>query len=111
MFSFSSRRAATSRNRSGPRRRCSRGEGASGGLKAGGHRPDGPRIAHEIHNPLAGIANAFRLVRDAVPKELSPEYRYVERTEKEIERVTRIIELMYDLHRPNQERGGTCQPV
>ena len=30
--------------------------------------------------------------------------RYVERAEKEIQRFTRIIRLMYDLHRPNQER-------
>ena len=66
------------------------------------------RIAHEINNPLAGIANAFRLFRDAVPKDC-PEYRYVERTEQEIQRVTRIIRLMYDLHRPNQEREADVQ--
>jgi PAS domain S-box-containing protein len=66
------------------------------------------RIAHEINNPLAGIANAFRLFRDAVPKDC-PEYRYVERTEKEIQRLKGIIRLMYDLHRPNQERETEVQ--
>ena len=66
------------------------------------------RIAHEIDNPLAGIANAFRLFRNAVPKDC-PEYCFVERTEQEIQRVARIIRLMYDLHRPNQEREADVQ--
>lgn len=66
------------------------------------------RIAHEINNPLAGIGNAFQLFKDAIPKD-RPEYRYVERTEKEIQRVAQTVRLMYDLHRPNQERETEVQ--
>ena len=61
------------------------------------------RIAHEINNPLAGIRNAIRLFRDVIPKDC-PEHAFVERTDKEIERLARTVRLMYDLHRPNQER-------
>ena len=61
------------------------------------------RIAHEINNPLAGIRNAIRLFRDVIPKDC-PEHAFVEPTEKEIDRLARTVRLMYDLHRPNQER-------
>ena len=61
------------------------------------------RIAHEINNPLAGIKNAFRLFKDAIPPEC-PERKYLERTQKEIDRIARIVRELYDLHRPNQEQ-------
>jgi PAS domain S-box-containing protein len=57
------------------------------------------RIAHEINNPLGGIKNSFDLIKDAIPKE-HRHYDYVGRIEKEIERITRIVRQMIDLHRP-----------
>lgn len=59
------------------------------------------RIAHEINNPLAGILNSFLLVKDAIP-ESHPHFKYVERIEREIHRIARIVRQMFDLHRPNQ---------
>jgi signal transduction histidine kinase len=61
------------------------------------------QIAHEINNPLAGITNAMRLFRDAIPQD-APEFAYLDRTEREVLRIGRIVRQMYDLHRPNQER-------
>ncbi len=60
------------------------------------------RIAHEINNPLAGIKNAFLLVKDAVPEEYEY-YNYVSLIEKEISRVSRIVHQMLELYRPQQE--------
>ena len=60
------------------------------------------RIAHEINNPLAGIKNAFLLIKDAVPTD-HPYYEYVGRIEDEISRLGHIVHQMYDLYRPNAE--------
>lgn len=59
------------------------------------------RIAHEINNPLAGIKNSFRLIRDAIPKD-HPHYGYVERIEKEINRIAHIVRQMFDLYRSRE---------
>jgi signal transduction histidine kinase len=60
------------------------------------------RIAHEINNPLAGIASAFALIKDAVPA--SNEYfPYVEKVEREIERISQITRQMYVVYRPETE--------
>ena len=61
------------------------------------------RVAHEINNPLAGIRNAFRLVRDAVPLH-HPDHDMVERIEREIERIANIVRQMYTLYSPRAER-------
>ena len=60
------------------------------------------RIAHEINNPLAGIKNSFRLVRDAIPED-HEYFDYVERIDKEIERIAGIVRRTFDLYRPSQE--------
>ncbi len=60
------------------------------------------RIAHEINNPLAGIKNSFRLVKNAIPTDHAY-YRYVGRIEKEVDRIARIVRQMFDLYRPEQE--------
>jgi hypothetical protein len=57
------------------------------------------RVAHEINNPLAGIANSFQLVKAAVP-EAHPHRRFAEIIEREIDRIGRIVRRMYDLSRP-----------
>jgi PAS domain S-box-containing protein len=64
------------------------------------------RIAHEINNPLAGITSAFALIKDAV----TPDHRYfsyVERVEKEIDRIGRITRQMFEVYRPETEAPAT----
>lgn len=77
------------------------------------HRADGDklaatgrmaaRIAHEINNPLAGIKNAFLLIKDAVDPSY-PYYRYVGSIQKEIDRIARIVSQMFDLYQPDREQ-------
>lgn len=55
------------------------------------------QIAHEINNPLAGIKNAFRLVKDAIPTD-HPRYGFVERIDEEIERVAGIVRQMFGIY-------------
>jgi hypothetical protein len=58
------------------------------------------RIAHEINNPLAGIASCFQLVRQAVPE--GHKYtRFADMIEREIDRIGRIVGQMHDLSRPS----------
>ncbi len=55
-------------------------------------------VAHEINNPLAGIRNAFELIRSG----LSPAHRHFELLElidREIERISGIVHEMYQLYR------------
>jgi PAS domain S-box-containing protein len=57
------------------------------------------RIAHEINNPLAGIQNAFRLIKDAVPSN-HPHRRYVGAIEGEISRIAGVTRQLYETYRP-----------
>ena len=59
-------------------------------------------VAHEINNPLAGIKNAFLLIKDAVPHN-HPHYAFVGRIDKEIDRIANIVRQMYDLYRPQAD--------
>jgi signal transduction histidine kinase len=61
------------------------------------------KIAHEINNPLAGIKNCFRLVRDAIPAE-HPDRDMADLIEREIDRLTRVVRQMYKLHSPHTNR-------
>jgi len=67
------------------------------------------RIAHEINNPLAGIKNAFQLIKGAVP-ESHPYFHYVGLIEKEINRIARIIQQMFGLYRPEPEMIREFRP-
>jgi signal transduction histidine kinase len=63
-------------------------------------------IAHEINNPLAGMRNAFELIKSS----LSPEhehYELLELVDKEIERISGIIHQMYQLYRRSPQRSFT----
>jgi PAS domain S-box-containing protein len=60
------------------------------------------RIAHEISNPLAGIKNAFLLIKRSLPAD-HPHYEFADLIEEEINRIARIVRQMYDLYRPEQE--------
>lgn len=55
-------------------------------------------VAHEINNPLAGIRNAFELIKSS----LSPEHEHFELLElidREIERISGITHQMHQLYR------------
>jgi PAS domain S-box-containing protein len=60
------------------------------------------QVAHEINNPLAGIKNSFRLIRDAVPKD-HPDRDMVGRIEREIDRVGHVVRQLYELYSPHSQ--------
>jgi signal transduction histidine kinase len=62
------------------------------------------RVAHEINNPLAGIRNAFALIKDAVPLD-HPHRHYVGAIEREVDRIGSVIRQLYEVYRPEQEPG------
>ncbi len=64
------------------------------------------RIAHEINNPLAGIKNSFHLIRDAVPED-HPDRDMVERIDREIARISNIVQQMYKLYSPKVGRTAS----
>lgn len=58
-------------------------------------------VAHEINGPLAGIKSAFALLQTAIPADHT--YRsYVGLVDREIDRITAIVRMMYELYRPNE---------
>jgi PAS domain S-box-containing protein len=60
-------------------------------------------VAHEINNPLAGMRNAFELIKSG----LSPEHEHFELLElidREIERISAIIHQMYQLYRRSPQQ-------
>jgi len=59
------------------------------------------RVAHEINNPLAGIQNAFLLIRGSIPTE-HPHYRFVGAIEREIIRIASVTRQLYETYRPDQ---------
>ena len=60
------------------------------------------QVAHEINNPLAGIKNSFRLIKNAVPAD-HPDRDMVGRIEREIDRIARIVRQMYQIYSPRVE--------
>lgn len=55
-------------------------------------------VAHEVNNPLAGIRNAFELIK----ADLSPDdehFELLELIDREIERISSIVHQMYQLYR------------
>ena len=66
------------------------------------------RIAHEINNPLAGIKNGFRLIRDAVPAD-HPDRDMVERIEREVDRIAHVVREMYQSYTARKQRTGACR--
>ncbi len=55
-------------------------------------------VAHEINNPIAGIKNAFLLVKEAIDPG-HPHYEFVGMIDREIARVGVIVQNMYQLYR------------
>jgi signal transduction histidine kinase len=73
-------------------------------------------VAHEINNPLAGLRNAFELIKaDLTPQH--PHFELLELIDREIERVGAIIHQMYQLYsrapqRPTEfDLGQTVREV
>ncbi len=64
-------------------------------------------VAHEINNPIAGIKNAFRLVKQAIDP-AHPHYEFAGMIDREIARVSSIVQNMYQLYRPE---SGKAEPV
>lgn len=63
-------------------------------------------VAHEINNPLAGIRNAFELVKsDITPEHVH--YELWELVDQEIERISEIVHQMYQLYRPSPRTPAT----
>ncbi len=53
-------------------------------------------VAHEINNPLAGIKNAFRILRDHAPES---QHELLSLVDSEIDRVSSIVRQMHQLYR------------
>lgn len=68
------------------------------------------RVAHEINNPLAGIQNAFLLVRDAIP-EHHPHYHFVGAIEREIARIAAVTRQLYETYRPDQSMASEASVI
>ncbi|HWF59302.1 MAG TPA: PAS domain S-box protein [Nitrospira sp.] len=65
-------------------------------------------VAHEINNPIAGIKNAFTLVKQAVDP-IHPHAEFVGMIDREIARVASIIQNMYQLYRPESGKGEAVE--
>ncbi len=63
-------------------------------------------VAHEINNPLAGIRNAFALLKRHLPPSVK-HYDKLDLIDSEIERISGITHQMYQLYRPSQQRSTT----
>ncbi len=68
------------------------------------------RVAHEINNPLAGIQNAFLLVRGAIPTD-HPHHRFVGGIEREISRIAAVTRQLYETYRPDQAMAATSSVI
>lgn len=56
-------------------------------------------VAHEINNPLAGMRNAFELIKSSIPQN-HEHFELLELIDKEIERISGITHQMYQLYKP-----------
>jgi PAS domain S-box-containing protein len=62
-------------------------------------------VAHEINNPLAGMRNAFELIKSSLHPE-HEHYELLELVDREIERISAIIHQMYQLYRRSPQRAS-----
>jgi signal transduction histidine kinase len=63
-------------------------------------------VAHEINNPLAGMRNAFELIKSGISPE-HEHYELLELIDREIERISTIVHQMYQLYRRSPQRAST----
>lgn len=65
-------------------------------------------VAHEINNPLAGIRNAFELIKS----DIDPSHEHfdlLELIDREIERISSIVLQMYQLYGPSRQQPREFQ--
>ena len=62
-------------------------------------------IAHEINNPLAGMRNAFELIKSSLPSE-HEHYDLLELVDKEFDRISGITHQMYQLYKRAPQQPG-----
>lgn len=60
-------------------------------------------VAHEINNPLAGIRNAFELIKSEFPQ-THQHFELLELVDREIERISSIVLQMYQLYGPSRHQ-------
>lgn len=60
-------------------------------------------VAHEINNPLAGIQNAFTLLKRQIPT-AHPHYKYVGAIEREIARIAALTQRFHQAYTFDDER-------
>jgi two-component system, sporulation sensor kinase C len=60
-------------------------------------------VAHEINNPLAGMRNAFELIRSTLTPE-HEHYDLLELIDREIERISGIVHQMFQLYRRSPQQ-------
>lgn len=65
-------------------------------------------VAHEINNPIAGIKNAFTLVKQAIDP-AHPHAEFTGMIDREIARVASIVQNMYQLYRPESGKGEAVE--
>lgn len=68
------------------------------------------RVAHEINNPLAGIQNAFLLVRGAIPAD-HPHHHFVGAIEREIARIAAVTRQLYETYRPDHLQAAESSVI
>ena len=90
------RKVAEERLREAERLLCRIGE-------AGRHRPHGRRSGPRNQQPPGRHQELFRLIKNAVPKD-HPDFDMVERIEREIDRIARIVRQMYQIYSPRVEK-------
>jgi PAS domain S-box-containing protein len=62
------------------------------------------RVAHEVNNPLAGIRNAFELIKQDLPPQ-HKHFRLLNLIDSEIERISSIMQQMFQLYRRNPQQS------
>ncbi len=68
------------------------------------------RVAHEINNPLAGIQNAFLLLRGAIPAD-HPHFTFVGAIDREIARIAAVTRQLYETYRPDQSMASSSSVI
>ncbi|HVJ86143.1 MAG TPA: ATP-binding protein [Caulifigura sp.] len=63
-------------------------------------------VAHEINNPLAGIRNAFELIKSSLPPG-HEHHDLLELIDREFDRISGIIHQMYQLYRRGPQNATT----
>jgi two-component system sporulation sensor kinase C len=67
-------------------------------------------VAHEINNPLAGMRNAFELIKSSLEPD-HEHYDLLSLVDREIERISGIVHQMYQLYRHAPQQPSEFEPA